>query len=206
MSHVWTSQAVMAALHRLVDATDQVELDGITRESGLERKQVINACDKLVAHGFLVRQTHTDGKTKPGKYRLTAEGRIALEAGANLKSGPKGPSGKARDTAGSMRDKVWRLLRIRQKASVPEVVALLCDGDATEKQIECVTNNVQKYLRALRATGYLADMRREPGAKPTSNGFKRYLLVRDTGPLAPTRRGKDRVYDPNEEREYVVMA
>lgn len=206
MSHVWTSQAVMAALHRLVDATDLVELDGITRESALDRKQVANACDKLVAHGYLARQTYADGRVKPGKYRLTAEGRIALEAGANLKSGPKGPSGKARNTAGSLREKVWRLLRIRQKASVPEVVALLCDGDATAKEIECTTNNVQKYLRALRATGYLADMRREPGSKPTSNGFKRYLLVRDTGPLAPTRRGKDRVYDPNEEREYGVVA
>ena len=47
MSHVWTSQAVMAALHRLVDATDQVKLDDIVRESELERKQVSNACDKM---------------------------------------------------------------------------------------------------------------------------------------------------------------
>ena len=206
MSHVWTSQAVMAALHRLVDATDQVKLDDIVRESELERKQVSNACDKLVTHGYLFRQTYSDGKVKPGKFRLTNEGRIAWEAGANRKSGPKGPSGKPRNTAGSLREKVWRLLRIRQKASVPEVVALLCDGNATAQEIECATNNVQKYLRALRATGYLTDMRREPGSKPTSNGFKRYLLVRDTGPLAPTRRGKDCVYDPNEEREYGVVA
>ena len=206
MNHVWTSQAVMAAMHSLVDSTDLVELDGIVRVSGLERKQVINACEKLVTHGFLIRQTYSDGKVKPGKFRLTDEGRIALEAGANLKSGPKKPSGKARDTAGSLREKVWRLLRIRQKASVPEVVGLLCDGEATAKTIEATTNNVQKYLRALRATGYLIEMRREPGSKPTSNGFKRYLLVRDTGPLAPTRRGKDCVYDPNEEREYVVLA
>lgn len=206
MNHVWTSQAVMAAMHSLVDSTDLVELDGIVRVSGLERKQVINACEKLVTHGFMIRQTYSDGKVKPGKFRLTDEGRIALEAGANLKSGPKKPSGKARDTAGSLREKVWRLLRIRQKASVPEVVGLLCDGEATAKTIETTTNNVQKYLRALRATGYLIEMRREPGTKPTSNGFKRYLLVRDTGPLAPTRRGKDCVYDPNEEREYVVMA
>lgn len=206
MNHVWTSQAVMAAMHSLVDSTDLVELDGISRVSGLERKQIISACEKLVTHGFLIRQTYSDGKVKPGKFRLTAEGRIALEAGANLKSGPKKPSGKARDTAGSLREKVWRLLRIRQKASVPEVVGLLCDGEATAKTIEATTNNVQKYLRALRATGYLIEMRREPGTKPTSNGFKRYLLVRDTGPLAPTRRGKDCVYDPNEEREYVVLA
>lgn len=206
MSHVWTSQAVMAAMHTLVDSTDLVELDGIARVSGLERKQVINACDKLVRHGFLIRQTYSDGKVKPGKFRLTGEGRIALEAGANLKSGPKKPSGKARDTAGSLRERVWRLLRIRQKTSVPEVVGLLCDGEATAKTIEATTNNVQKYLRALYVTGYLVEMRREPGTKPTSNGFKRYLLVRDSGPLAPTRRGKDRMYDPNEEREYVVMA
>ncbi|MNV18589.1 hypothetical protein D3C71_1094200 [compost metagenome] len=206
MSHVWTSQAVMAALHRLVDSTDQLDLADIVRESGLERKQVISACDKLVSHAFLSRQQYSDGKVKPGKFKLTPEGRIALEAGANLKSGPKGPSGKARDTAGSLREKVWRLLRIRQKASVPEVVALLCDGEATTQTVERTTDNVQKYLRALRATGYLVEMRREPGTKPTSNGFKRYLLVRDTGPLAPTRRGKDCVYDPNEEREYDVLA
>ena len=103
----------MAALHRLVDATDQVKLDDIVRESELERKQVSNACDKLVTHGYLFRQTYSDGKVKPGKFRLTNEGRIALEAGANLKSGPKGPSGKPRNTAGSLREKVWRLLRIQ---------------------------------------------------------------------------------------------
>lgn len=206
MSIVWTQQAVMTALHKLVDATDQVCLEAITQESGLQSKQVINACDKLIAHGYLTRQLYADGRPKPGRYLLTAEGRIALEAGANLKSGPRRAHGKPRDTSGSLREKVWRLLRIRQKLSVPEALGVLCDGHASAKQIERTGENVQKYLRALRATGYLVDMRREPGAKATSNGFKRYLLVRDTGPLAPTRRSKDRVYDLNEDREYGSVA
>lgn len=206
MSILWTQQAVMAALHKLVDATDLVSLADVAREAGLDRTQVANACDKLVAHGYLARQLYADGKVKPGRYTLTHDGRIALEAGAKLKSGPKGPHGKPRNTAGSLRDKVWRLLRIRQKASVPEIVGLLCDGDAPVMQIKGVTNNVQKYLRALRLTGYLADMRREAGDKPGSNGHKRYLLVRDTGPTAPTRRAHNRVYDHNEGREYVELA
>lgn len=206
MNPVWTSQAVMAALHGLADATDQVTLDGIVCGSGLARRQAANACGKLVAHGLLARQTDADGSVKPGKYLLTPDGRIALEAGVSIKSGPKGAHGKPRKTGGSLREKVWRLLRIRRKVSVPEAVALLCDGDASVQDIENTTNNVQRYLRALRLTGYLADMRREPGAAPSSNGFKRYLLVRDTGPLAPTRRAHNRVYDHNEGREYAELA
>lgn len=206
MSQVWTSQAVMAALHRLVDATDQVLLKDIIRLSGLEPQQVRSACDKLVAHGLLARRTYLSGRVWPGKLLLTAEGRLALEAGADLKSGPTGSHGKPRNTEGCLRDRVWRLLRIRRKASVPEVVGLLCDGEAPAKAIENTTNNVQKYLRALRLTGYLVDMRREPGDAPGSNGFKRYLLVRDTGPQAPTRRAHNRVYDPNEDREYAELA
>ena len=206
MNIIWTQQAVMSALHKLVDATDKISLADVARESSLDNLQVANACDKLVSHGYLARQLYADGKIKPGRYTLTHEGRIALEAGAKLKSGPKGPHGKPRNTAGSLRDKVWRLLRIRQKASVQEIVGLLCDGDTPVGQMESVTNNVQKYLRALRLTGYLADMRREPGDKPGSNGHKRYLLVRDTGPTAPTRRAHNRVYDHNEGREYVQLA
>ncbi len=206
MSHVWTSQAVMAALHRLTDSTNQVRLVDVVRESGLTNRQVADACTKLVSHKYLVRLENANGNTKRGCFKLTPDGRLALEAGAKLSSGPKGPHGKPRIVKDTLRDKVWRLLRIRHKLSVSEAVGVLCDADATNDTLIRTANNVQKYLRALRATGYLNDLRREAGTSPNSNGFKRYYLARDTGPLAPVKRNTGRVYDQNEEREYDIVA
>jgi len=194
---VWTSQAVLNALHRLTDATDTVLLDGVVRATGLTTRQAAKACAKLVAHGLLARVHDANGRVKPGVYTLTPDGRYALEAGAKLTSGPRGPHGKLRVRSNTLRDRVWRLLRIRRKLSVPEAVALLCDGEMSAQDLTRTTNNVQKYLRSLRRAGYLADLRREPGTSPTSNGAKRYLLVRDAGPHAPVRRENGTVFDPN---------
>ncbi|MFY3986093.1 hypothetical protein ACOTJH_29165 [Achromobacter xylosoxidans] len=197
---------VLQAVGQVVCPSGLVRSIAIARHTGLENRQISDACAKLESNGLLTHKKYADGTIKPGCYLLTAAGRAALEAGVTIKSGPKGAHGKPRRTDGSLREKVWRLLRIRRKVSVPEAVALLCDGEATAQDIENVTNNVQKYLRALRLTGYLADMRREAGQAPSSNGFKRYLLVRDTGPQAPTRRAHNRVYDHNEGREYAELA
>lgn len=204
--HEWITQSVLTCLHRLTDATDQVRLADVIRESGLDNQQAVNACEKLVQHGYLNRNRCAGGKVKPGQYTLTRSGRLAMEAGAKLISGPKGPHGKPKIVVNTLREKVWRALRIRQKLSAPEAVSLLCDADADSETLKRMADNVQKYLRTLRRAGYLADMRREPGSSLTSNGFKRYLLVRDTGSLAPVKRRNGNVYDPNDGKEYGIVA
>lgn len=66
-------------------------------------------------------------------------------------------------------------------------------------------NNLHKYLRALLRAGYLAEMRREAPQSPTSNGVKRFLLTRDTGPLPPLLQSQDKVFDQNEGKHYDVV-
>ncbi len=121
-----------------------------------------------------------------------------------LTSGPRGPwaiNGRHKVVTGTIRDRVWRMLRIRRKVSVPEVIGLLSDASDSADAYDRMKSNVQKYLRALNRAGYLVPMRKEPGTALTSNGHNRYMLVRDTGPVAPIMRARE-VFDPNEGRSY----
>ena len=59
--------------------------------------------------------------------------------------------------------------------------------------------NLRRYMRALCLTGFLVEMpTRERGTAETSNGYKRYRLMNDTGDIAPTYRNqKHEVFDHN---------
>jgi hypothetical protein len=175
----------------------------IVKHTKLKGRQVADACSKLVGHGYLERKHYTDSSIKPGCYVLTALGRAAQEEGARLTSGPKGAHGKTKVVPESLRDRAWRVLRIRQKASVPELVGLLLNAGADDDTVKRACNNLNTYLRQLKAAGYLVDMRREAPKSLTSNGAKRFYLARDTGPLCPIPQPKQKkVYDQNEEKQY----
>jgi len=203
-STVWTSQRVMAAVKALVCPKGCVKHAAIVKHTGMTSRQVAAACAKLVEHGYLKREEYADCSVKPGCYRLTSTGLAALDEGTKLTSGPKGPTGpKARPD--SLRERAWRLLRIRRKASAPELVALLLDASEGDQAVSRAQNNLHKYLRALLRAGYLAEMRREAPQSPTSNGVKRFLLIRDTGPLSPLLQSQDKVFDQNEGKPYDVV-
>lgn len=198
----WTSQTVMQAVKDLVCPQGCVKLPAIVKHTQLTNRQVADACRKLVEHGYLARQLYSDNAVKPGCYKLTKLGQVALDEGARLTSGPKGPTGKPKVRADSLRDRAWRTLRIRRKASVPELAGLLLNAGATQAEIQRAQNNLQHYMRALKRAGYVSEMRRERPESRTSNGAKRYLLVRDTGLRAPVPQAGAKVYDPNEEKQY----
>ena len=64
------------------------------------------------------------------------------------------------------------------------MTALSAPGDGAE-------NNLRWYVRRLKQAGYLVELPvRQQGAKLTSNGFKRFRLIRDTGYQAPVYRPK----------------
>jgi hypothetical protein len=200
---IWTSQAVMDAVKSLVCPHGCVKHDAIVMHTKLTGRQVANACTKLVEHGYMEREIYADDSVKPGCYKLTALGRAAQEEGARLISGPKGPSGKAKACTDTVRDRAWRSLRIRRKASVPELIGLLLDAGSDVATVERMKNNLNKYMRQLELAGYLVLMRREAPQSPTSNGAKRFLLVRDTGRLPPIPQPKQqKVFDQNEEKQY----
>ena len=205
-SLVWTSQTVMSAVKVLVCPQGCVKHAAIVKHTGLTGKQVANACAKLVEHGYLKRQNYSDDTAKPGCYTLTLLGQAALEEGAKISSGPNGPTGVVKIRENCLRDRAWRVLRIRRKASVPELVGLLLDAGCDAVTVRRARNGLQKYLVSLARAGYLLEMRREAPQSLTSNGAKRYLLVRDTGPASPalqTRFGK--VYDQNERKQYDIV-
>ena len=72
-----------------------------------------------------------------------------------------------------MRDKLWRAMRIKSKATIGELLEL-ADEDAV-----AAMSNAQRYCLALQRAGFLRRLRRAPGTRPTSNGHVRYQLVRE---------------------------
>ncbi|MGO4380346.1 hypothetical protein [Pseudoduganella sp. RAF53_2] len=203
MSAVWTSQTVMEAVKVLACPRGCVKHAAIMRHTKLTSRQVAAACAKLVEHGYLKREEYADNTVKPGCYHLTSLGRLAQEEGARLTSGPKGPTGIPKIRTNSLRDRAWRLLRIRRKASIPELVSVLLDAGSSQADIDRAENNLAKYIRPLVRAGYLTELRREAPQSLTSNGAKRFLLVRDTGEIAPIPQPAQKtVYDPNEEKQY----
>ena len=95
----WTSQIVMDAVKALMCPRGCVKHDAIVKHTGLKGRQVADACAKLVEHKYLEREVYADCSVKPGCYRLTKLGLAALEEGARLTSGPKGPTGKVRPSS-----------------------------------------------------------------------------------------------------------
>lgn len=156
----------------------------------LARQTVINTACGLVRRGLLER-------AERGCYRLTAEGRRVTAEGAPLNCGPQGPHGKPRRPRRStLRVRLWRAMRLARKFTVSDLLAAACRGGEAAAE-----SNARHYLRQLEAAGYLQRLgRRVPGTAPTSNGFARWSLVRDSGPEAPVAakaRAGWVVRDPN---------
>lgn len=184
----WTSEQIMQVIsqHMLNECVTNSRLAELTQ---LESSQIESATDRLKRHGLI--------KTvQPGCYRITSEGIAAMQSGLSLRSGPKQSGRTTRIVKNTVRERVWRAIRIRKSFTIPELIGLAATGD--EKDIE---SNISKYLRALEQAGYLIRLqKRMRGNAITSNGFARWRLdlERDTGPKTPIyRMGKETVFDPN---------
>jgi hypothetical protein len=200
---IWISQIVMDAVKTLACPRGCVKHDAIVKHTKLTGRQVATACTKLVEHQYMTREVYANDTVKPGCYKLTELGKAALEEGIKLTSGPKGPTGKPKVISDTVRDRAWRVLRMRRKTSAPELIGLLLDAGCDDATVTRTKNNLNKYLRYLHLAGYLIEMRREAPQSPTSNGAKRFLLTRNTGPLAPIPQPKQKkVFDQNEEKQY----
>lgn len=168
-------------------------IDELEQALGLTRRQVSDGAAKLAYRKYLCRMER-------GCYQLTDLGLKAAGDGEVIKSGPIGPDTvKVRTkVSNTFRDRAWRSMRLRRQFTIADVVADAgTEGDADPE------NNVARYLRALRMAGYVKEMReRAPGTRLTSNGFKRFALVRDTGPVAPVYRPKSHsLHDYNLQEE-----
>lgn len=181
----WPANKILRVLHALGKAaTAQI----ISEATGLSLAQVWDACDTLVKNKLAVRRER-------GVYRITDAGTAAIVEGKEVTSGPKGPTGpKVRH--GTFRERLWKAIRIERKGTVGNFLSLvLRDGEDEDK----AADNAQKYVCALCQAGYMTRLPgRQQGSRVNSNGFTRYLLVVNNGPLAPVvRRKQGQIYDPN---------
>ncbi len=166
---------------------DGIGLDALDQSiDGLSRKAIVMATGVLAQRGLLERRA-------PGCYRLTAAGRLALESGVAIKSGPRGTHATGVQVR-SLRAKLWRAMRALNKFGIDDLLLRAANGDEADAR-----NNAGKYIAALERAGYLIRMKhRQPGEAQTSPGFVRWILIKNTGPRPPVwqlRQG--RVFDPN---------
>lgn len=84
----------------------------------------------------------------------------------------------------SGRQRIWNALRVLRKFTSAEVMATSEQGE----------DAIKKYLKALLDGGYLRIG--TPKREGVAGGHRGYVLIRDTGPLAP-RVSNDGLVDPN---------
>lgn len=121
--------------------------------------------------------------TAEGAHQITDKGRRALSEGREVTSGPC--SGNAASRRGpTLRQRAWRLMRIRDGFSVEDLLSTLCDGNEGDPEA-----NLSRYVSALAKGGYLTPLRRRG-----EGGAKRWCLRRDrnTGPEAPAYNTRTR--------------
>ena len=182
---------------RIIGPEQCLTIEEMSRQSDLDRHALQDGAQKLLSAGYVER-------IEAGCYRLTQKGKTAKAEEITLTSGPKGPLTFAKKTSpDSFTARLWRAMRVCRKFTVPDLVMLA--GTGKEKKPEDAAG---KYIRRLYQAGYLQLLpRREKGTAPTSNGFKKYLLVRDNGPLHPRYSPKTgKVYDPNTKKIYELEA
>lgn len=178
-----TSQQVLAVLGQCLGVVRNQEIEEAT---SLDHEQVKSAIRTLVRRGYAERRGEL-------RVKATTEGLAFLEAGNEITSGPNGP--RVMETEGtSLRSRIWRAIRLAQKASVSELLELAARGPETNAAL-----NAKEYLRALEKSGHLMRLsRRAPSEWPVTTGESRYVIVLNTGPQAPQfNRRQKRVFDPN---------
>jgi len=185
-----SSQRVLQVLGTRLGVIGAVE---IARVTGLTCDQVHSGVGTLVRRGYAQRRGE-------GRVKATAAGLSFLSAGQEINSGPKGP--RLMETEGSnLRGRLWRALRLVQKAAISELLELAARGSEGN-----AARNAKDYLNALVRSGHLTRLnRRVPAEYPVTIGATRYCLALNTGPLAPQyNRRQKRVFDPNTGKAYDV--
>jgi hypothetical protein len=134
-------------------------------------------------------------RVETGCYQLTLAGSAAKARGDVITSGPWKPdtAKHRKPVQDTFRQRLWNAIRMSRSFTIGDLVIAAGRG---EKDPE---NNATWYIRHLRAAGYIAELPvRQKGTRLTSNGFKRWRLLRDTGDKAPVYRPKAKlVHDYN---------
>lgn len=150
-------------------------IDELDRHLPISRKEISKAACKLIVKKLIDR-------LEIGCYQLTDEGRNFLAEGRTITSGPNKPLSFLRAAPeNTFRQRAWNAMRLQHRFTVPSismVAKTASDGN--------VVHNLQVFIRRLVAAGYVVELpAREKGTAVTSNGFKVFRLIKDTGHFAP---------------------
>lgn len=161
-------------------------LDDLAARIDRPAKNVGMACAALCRRELLEHPEY-------GHYRILPDGLALLESGKALRSGPA-QGRTARISTKTLRHRVWKALGQRRKATLRDLLRLASTG--TEG---AAASNIRRYLRALEQGGYLLRVKaRAPGDAPTSTGRVQFMVLRWTGPRAPSYDASRRtLHDPN---------
>ena len=166
-----------------MDVDRCLTLHDLVTATGMQRGTISHAAGRLIARGFAVR-------AEKGCFWLTPAGEAFRLTGkvitcAMLREGPSATNMSA------LQQRVWQALRMMGKASYADIGSLaLSEGDRLQ--------TIRDYITLLNRANYVRELPREPGSLPRGPGYKRFLLLRNTGPIAPYRlRKEDVLYDPN---------
>jgi hypothetical protein len=177
----------LAAMHGMGDLTAAQRVHATTRLCGL----------KFLAPRMELRPDAAGAEQSTRIYTVTADGAAAIEAarqGQVRKSGPKTTrKGNPVDPA-AFTTRLWNLVRIRKVLTPRQAAETLCD--AGDEAFERRWATARKCLRRWANAGALQESAKRIGAAGTSNGDKRYVLVKDS-PTPPTwHQPKHAAVDP----------
>ncbi len=170
---------------------EPVTIAAVAAQIGADNRRVVQAMDVLRRRGLVERIGQTSGF-----YILTKAGLDFRKQGKQIKSGPGGPHTGRRSGAGGLRAALWAALRLSDQAVTLNELLSLIDPALHGKAAE---SNGRRYLRQLAAAGYVFPLtKREPGTALTSNGFRRFRFIKNTGPQPPYWSPKHgQLIDPN---------
>ena len=174
-------------LNHLGDGSCQT-IDQLHEVLTLNRRQISDGARQLVMRELLDR-------VETGCYRLTQAGIEAIARGDRITSGPVGPlkTPARRPRRDTLRQRAWNAMRMSVTFTIGDLAIAAARDDLNPE------SNIQRYLQFLRNSGYVVELpTRQRGTHLTSNGFKRFRLLKDTGPIAPMwKTHKQALWDYN---------
>lgn len=173
---------VPTALLQHMSGGSCLTIDQMVEQLGISRRQALNAASRLLRRDYLM-------KMAGGCFQLTEAGLAAAAAGKVIKSGPKGKTGAIPQHRDTFRQRAWTSMRFNGRFTIGQIVrAAGREGETNARE------NARKYIAQLCRAGYVKELsRRAPGTAIGSNGFKRFMLVKNTGRRAPVFRAECRV-------------
>ncbi|MDH4122400.1 MAG: hypothetical protein OEV94_11925 [Deltaproteobacteria bacterium] len=163
---MWRAQQIHA---RLAQAPNGLWLRDIRRCEGVS-KSAIQQSLAVLARRRLITQP------RRGVYELSRKAKIMERPTINSR-----PLGVGIRSVGTYRERLWKTMRMSKGFSLDDLVELAATGNEINPR-----RAAEKYVAALRKAGYVTNLTaRDMQTGRIFSRKGRYLLVRDSGPLAP---------------------